>query len=79
MYVACFDLTNFSTLTEVETEHNGLIEKFASYDNIPRILVGLKYDLSKFREVEESDGKEMAEKLGMDYIEVSANTGHNLE
>ena len=45
VYVACFDLTKYSTLTDVEAEHNGSIEKFASYDNIPRILVGLKYDL----------------------------------
>ena len=35
--------------------------------------------MEKFREVEEKDGKEMAERLNMDYIEVSAATGHNLE
>jgi len=45
----------------------------------PMVLVGNMVDLEDKREVKEETGKELAKKLGCDFIETSAKTGSNVE
>ena len=43
------------------------------------ILVGSMVDKESDREVSYSEAKDFASKRGMDYIEVSSKTGHNMQ
>lgn len=43
------------------------------------ILVGAKSDLAQDRQVSYQEGMLIAEELGLNYIEVSAITGHNIK
>ena len=46
--------------------------------NVKIILVGNKCDLSNEREVNEEDGKKLAEEFGLLFFETSAKTGYNV-
>ena len=45
----------------------------------PLLLVGNKVDLGRGRVVDEAQGRELAESVGVAYFETSAKTGHGVE
>lgn len=47
-------------------------------ENVTKVLVGNKADLSDDRQVSEQQGAELAKSLGVQFFETSAKTGQNL-
>ena len=43
------------------------------------MLIGAKSDLDSERKVEKEEGEKIASKYGMEFMEVSAKTGSNVE
>lgn len=75
--VIVFDLSSresFEGLTSWVRE----VEKHVPKE-IPRILVGNKCDMVVEREITTEEGKELADKLGMEYIETSARDSVNVQ
>lgn len=54
------------------------IDRFAAPD-VNKLLVGNKSDLASARQVEESEGRELAKSLGIPFIETSAKSAHGVE
>jgi Ras-related protein Rab-1A len=54
------------------------ITKYAS-DNVNKLLVGNKADLTDRRAVSPEEARELAESLGVEYIETSAKTATGVE
>ena len=48
-------------------------------EEVSAILVGNKRDLSERRKVESAEASEIADKLGMKFLETSAHNGYNIE
>ena len=72
-----YDITQKSTFNKVESIFGKL--KDNSDKNISVILVGNKCDLEDNREILKQDGEELAKKLNIKFMEVSAKTGDNLD
>ena len=72
-----YDITQKSTFDKIESYMNKLKEY--NDKNISVILVGNKCDLEDNREVLKEDGEELAKKLNIQFMEVSAKTGENIE
>jgi small GTP-binding protein len=73
--ILVYDVTNRQSYENIENWHNE-IKNVSS--NISLILVGNKIDLKDEREVETKEGSDLAENLGLTYIETSAKTGENI-
>lgn len=54
-------------------------QSFSPKDRLPAILVGNKCDKEMTRAVSHQEGKNLAEKLGFDFIETSAKNTINVE
>ena len=54
------------------------VEKFAN-ENVVKLLVGNKCDLEAQRQVTTEEGKELADRLGIKFIETSAKSATNVE
>ena len=72
-----YDITQKSSFDKIES----LLKKLRdnSNKNVSVILVGNKCDLEDNREVLKEDGEELAQKLKIKFMEVSAKTGENLD
>ena len=72
-----YDITQKSSFDKIES----LLKKLRdnSNKNVSVILVGNKCDLEDNREVLKEDGEELAKKLKIQFMEVSAKTGENLD
>lgn len=64
-----FDVTRYETFQNIEKWYNEIRE---SEPNIMLLIVGNKVDLVKERKVSKTEGKILAKKLGMKYLETSA-------
>ena len=53
------------------------VDQHAS-ENVNRILIGNKCDWEEKRAVQEADGQNLADELGIPFLEVSAKTGQNI-
>jgi Ras-related protein Rab-1A len=71
-----YDVTRRNTYEKINNWHEEIKK---NTDQISMILVGNKIDLVDDREVTPEEGKELAEKLNLSYIETSAKTGENIE
>lgn len=71
-----FDVTRQLTYDEVPGWHQNIFEHIK--EGIPCVLVANKIDLVEKRIITTEQGKELADSLGMDYIETSAKTGENV-
>ena len=71
-----YDITNrttFDAITEYKSEIFDLQEK-----NISFLICGNKIDLEKQRQVKTCEGQQLADSLGVSFIEMSAKTGENI-
>jgi GTPase SAR1 family protein len=75
--VVIYDITDRDSFNKVHYWMKE-IHKFAS-PNVCKVLVGNKSDLFAKRTVTISEGKQLADEYGMDFIETSAKTGSNVD
>ncbi len=54
------------------------IDKYAS-ENVNKLLIGNKCDLSSKKVVAYDEAKELADSLGVQFMEASAKNAHNVE
>lgn len=74
-----FDLTNEKTFHNITKWYRDIKRSLKESAKIKGFLVGNKADLRKRREVDKEEGLELAQELGLDYLETSALTGRNIQ
>lgn len=74
--ILVFDVTDRESFNNIKNWYREIRNDAPS--NIFLILAGNKIDLKDQREVSHSEGKALAEELGISYIETSAKTGENI-
>lgn len=74
--ILVYDVTRHKTYKNI---HNWFEEIKEVTPKISLILVGNKIDLKDQREVSREEGEELANELGISYIETSAKTGENID
>ena len=79
MILLLFDLTNPMSFANVPKWHQDIKNYFKNDQKIKGYLIGNKNDLVKERIVSENDAVRLAFALDLDYIEISALTGYNIE
>jgi tRNA U34 5-carboxymethylaminomethyl modifying GTPase MnmE/TrmE len=79
MILLLFDLTNPMSFANVPKWHQDIKNYFKNEQKIKGYLIGNKKDLVKKRIISEIDAVRLALALDLDYIEVSALTGYNIE
>ena len=79
MIFLLFDLTNPMSFANVPKWHQDIKNYFKNDRKIKGYLIGNKNDLVKERIVSENDAVRLAFALDLDYIEISALTGYNIE
>eukprot|EP00475_Leptophrys_vorax_P032880 TRINITY_DN5124_c0_g1_i2.p1 TRINITY_DN5124_c0_g1~~TRINITY_DN5124_c0_g1_i2.p1 ORF type:complete len:186 (+),score=50.30 TRINITY_DN5124_c0_g1_i2:58-615(+) len=77
LMVVVFDVTNGQSFSNVPSWIEEITKKTTA--NIPKMLVGNKCDLVLQRQVREEDGRSLAEKFGLTYMETSAKNASNLD
>lgn len=75
--IIVYDVTDRDSFTNVRT-WMAEIQKYA-IENVNKLLVGNKCDLTSRRLVTPEEGKELAEMYGINYIETSAAKAHNVD
>jgi len=79
MILVLFDLTNPMSFANVPKWHQDIKNYFKNEKKINGYLIGNKNDLVKERIVSKIDAVRLAIALDLDYIEISALTGYNIE
>ena len=79
MILLLFDLTNPMSFANVPKWHQDIKNYFKNDRKIKGYLIGNKNDLAKERIVSKNDAVKLAFALDIDYIEISALTGYNIE
>ncbi|OMJ92289.1 hypothetical protein SteCoe_4948 [Stentor coeruleus] len=75
--ILAFDITNassFQNITRWYDESQNYLQK-----TVPKLLIGNKADLNSQRAVRTEDAKELADRLGIQYIETSAKNSQNVK
>lgn len=75
--IVVYDSTDQETFANVKQWLNE-IDRYAT-DNVQKLLVGNKCDLTDKKVVETSTAKEFADNLGISFLETSAKTAKNVE
>ncbi len=75
--IVVFDITDRDSFEHVKNWMAD-VDKFAK-EGVLRILAGNKCDLEHQRKVSKDEGKELASRYGIDYIETSAKETTNIE
>lgn len=75
--VIVYDVTSESSFRNVVNWMQSIDE--LAPENVCRILLGNKCDMTKERVIETAKGRELADKYGVQFFETSAKTGHNVE
>lgn len=75
--ILTYDITDKQSFHDID---NWLeeVEKFAK-PNVVKLLVGNKCDLENARQVSQEEGKELADKMGVQFLETSAKNSINIE
>ena len=76
--IIVYDITSMESFDEVKQQYIEDIERYACED-ISRLLVGNKSDLTYKRAVETVSAKEFADSLGIPFFETSAKNAMNVE
>ena len=66
-----YDITNRESFENVENWYNDVVSQKYSIEDISFILIGNKTDLEKNRTVLYKEGKELADRLNLDFYEIS--------
>ena len=74
-----FDLTNPMSFANVSKWHQDIKNYMKNNKALKGYLIGNKIDLTKKRIVSEIDAKRLSYALDLEYIEISALTGYNVE
>lgn len=74
--IIVFDVTNRKSFDEVKAWHEEILVQ--ADEDLRLVLVGNKIDLEAERVVSRQEGLELANKLGVPYVETSAKTGENV-
>ncbi|MHA1461248.1 MAG: Rab family GTPase [Promethearchaeota archaeon] len=74
-----FDLTNPMSFANVPKWHQDIKNYMKNNQALKGYLIGNKNDLVKKRIVSESDAKKISYTLDLEYLEISALTGYNVE
>ena len=77
-YLLVYAVNSRSSLEKLMLVHDKLLTMIG-FDNVPRVLVANKTDLSSTREVTREEGESLAKKWGCPFVEASAKIGHNIE
>merc|ERR1739848_825252 len=75
--IVVYDTTDLESFNNVKQWLHE-IDRYAS-ENVNKLLVGNKSDLTSKREVSFDQGKEFADSLGIEFLETSAKTSTNVE
>lgn len=75
--IVVYDVTDADTFTNVKSWFQE-IDRYAS-EGCNKLLVGNKSDMSTDRQVEYSTGKDLADQLGIPFLETSARNSTNVE
>lgn len=75
--IVVYDVTDKESFKNIDTWMNE-VEKHAS-DNVSRILVGNKSDLTDSRQVSTDEGKELSDQYNIRFMETSAKESANVE
>lgn len=75
--ILVYDITDKQSFRDIDTWLNE-VEKHAS-ENVVKLLVGNKCDLESQRQVTYQEGKELADSLGLKFLETSAKDKVNVD
>lgn len=75
--IVVYDVTNRESFNNVKN-WMGEITRYAS-ENVNRVLIGNKCDIDGKKAVTTEEGKELADSLGIPFMETSAKTSINVE
>jgi len=76
-FVLVYSVTSMKSLDDLEPIKNGIVRHKGSTD-IPMVVVGNKCDMTKKREIELKDAKEITKNYGCPLIEASAKNDINI-
>jgi len=76
-FICVYSITMKSSFEEVINLHEHML-RVKDADSVPFVLVGNKCDLEDDREVSTEEGQQLADRLGVKFIETSAKTRHNV-
>ncbi|NVM35711.1 MAG: GTP-binding protein [Candidatus Lokiarchaeota archaeon] len=78
--ILIFDLTNHKSFESISNWYNDIIKNIKILtEELIGFMLGNKEDLINYRKVSYESAKEIAKKLNLEYIEMSALTGKNVE
>lgn len=75
--IVVYDTTEKESFKNVTSWMNE-INRYAS-ENVNRLLIGNKSDMDEKKQVSYEEGRELAEKMGIKFMETSAKNSHNVE
>jgi len=76
--IIVYDVTDRESFNNVK-QWLAEIDKYASSENVNKLLVGNKSDLASKKVVSYDEAKELADSLGIKFLETSAKNSHNVE
>jgi len=77
--VLIFDLTNPMSFRSIKNWYNDVRKNMEREPKLIGYIFGNKSDLVDERKVQESEGLALAKELNLEYVEISALTGNNIE
>jgi small GTP-binding protein len=73
-----FDLTRPESFRSIEKWYNDIMKNIETEYEVVGFILGNKYDLVEQRDVDKDRVIALKERLNLDYFEISALTGHNI-
>jgi small GTP-binding protein len=77
--ILIFDLTNRKTFLNMRDWYHDIKKYLSDYNDLTGFILGNKNDISYERKVSKEEAKDLASDLGLNYSEISALTGKNVE
>ena len=77
-YVLIFSIISRRSFETIRTVNDNLLNTLGDAPDVPRVLVGSMEDLAEQRQVSRQAAQQLADSLGVPYIECSAKTGENV-
>jgi len=77
-YILVFSVASKQSFERVPNINEALLNALGDAPDVPRVLVGSMKDLGELRQVMHSEGLELADSLGIPYLECSSKRGENV-